>query len=251
MRSSINYSSLLAHALNAKHTDLTVSSATLLNLLSEPQVMNGVTFPPQLQNLPSDADIVTVTGGGNDMGYIGGMIMESINQYAALRLMKWLASFFTPVAVLGAASEDETADRFGQVLDRIHSTAPNAKVLLVEYNTLLGTDAEPCSSDLPLTGKQIQKFRDMAASLQRAYAKAVKGRETWVALIPIAGESQHHGIGSEEPWVDGFSFGMMLAKKIPYHPNAAGMKAVESICLKVLREKGWVDDGADAEKSKL
>lgn len=213
--------------------------------------MNGVTFPPQLQGLPSDADIVTVTGGGNDMGYIGSMIMDSIEQYPVLRAMKWFASLFTAPAPLGAASEDETVERFGQVLDHIHSTAPTAKILLVEYLALLGSNVTSSTKELPLAEEQMQKFRDIAASLQRAYARAIRGREDWVALAPVAAESQHHGIGSEEPWVDGFSLSMMLAKKVPYHPNAAGMEAVKSMCLKVLREKRWVEDGGDAGRSKL
>jgi lysophospholipase L1-like esterase len=72
-RSSINYPSLLAKSLGAHHTDLSVSGATLLNLsITRQKVFLGEEFQPQVEGVPEDADVVTITGGGNDLGYIGG-----------------------------------------------------------------------------------------------------------------------------------------------------------------------------------
>lgn len=68
MRSTVNYPSFLAKRLDAKLTDLTVSGATLLNVLDTPQGMLK-SFRPQVDGVTSDADIVTITAGGNDMGY--------------------------------------------------------------------------------------------------------------------------------------------------------------------------------------
>ena len=67
-RSHQNYACLLAKALGAQHTDLTVSGATTDNILSIPQVtglnpLNRFTFPPQIEGLPEDADLVTITAG--------------------------------------------------------------------------------------------------------------------------------------------------------------------------------------------
>ena len=68
LRSGNNYAHQLAKKLNASLLDLTVSGATLLNVASEPQTMFGHTFAAQMDSLPSNADIVTLTAGGNDLG---------------------------------------------------------------------------------------------------------------------------------------------------------------------------------------
>jgi hypothetical protein len=70
-RSGNNYASLLAKRLDARLTDLTVSGATLLNVLKVRQeTVFGGDFAPQLDELPSDADIVLLTAGGNVSDHI-------------------------------------------------------------------------------------------------------------------------------------------------------------------------------------
>ena len=68
MRSGANNAHLLATTLGADLTDLTVSGATTANILDEPQLSRtGVRYPPQVSGLPAEADLVTVTAGGNDL----------------------------------------------------------------------------------------------------------------------------------------------------------------------------------------
>ena len=73
MRSTRNYPHLLANALGAHLVDLTVSGATTANILHTPQqTMTGREFAPQLNGVPFDADLVTITAGGNDIQFIAG-----------------------------------------------------------------------------------------------------------------------------------------------------------------------------------
>jgi lysophospholipase L1-like esterase len=62
MRSGRNYPHLLADALGAQLTDLTVSGATTSTILDTSQRV-----PPQLTQLPADADLVLITAAGNDL----------------------------------------------------------------------------------------------------------------------------------------------------------------------------------------
>lgn len=72
MRSGANYAHLLAQRLGARLTDLTVSGATTETILDAPQTAwNGLRIPPQIGGLPADAELVTLTAGGNDLGFIG------------------------------------------------------------------------------------------------------------------------------------------------------------------------------------
>src|ERR1700712_5049402 len=73
-RSRRNYPHLVAEALGADLVDLTVGGATTATILDEPQTtQSGVQFEPQINGVPTEASIVTVTAGGNDLGLIGSM----------------------------------------------------------------------------------------------------------------------------------------------------------------------------------
>jgi len=206
-RSGQNYPHLLAKHLNADLTDLTVSGATLLNITVDSQSTPfSETFPPQVSGLPEDTNIVTVTAGGNDLGYIGGMISDACG-----------AELQSPLL-----SPSQLEERFGGVLDVIHKRAPRARVYLVEYLAVLGPDTKP-NQDIPLNKERIEHYRKVAAVLQHAYAVAEESRSDWCERVPIHELSQEHALGSKEPWVGGFETGPLL------HPNLDGMKAVAKI----------------------
>ena len=101
-RSSNNYPNLFARKLNldpkdpVQFLDLTVSSATLLNLISDPQAAGSTTFPPQVDLLPDLApgddgsDVyITITGGGNDLFYIGSMFAYTLKHTLWGRFVRW------------------------------------------------------------------------------------------------------------------------------------------------------------------
>ena len=227
-RSASNYAHLLATKFNAKLTDLSVSGSTLLDILNNSQVVWGHRFPPQVEALPEDADIVLILSGGNDISYIGGLLHDSINAYFILRLAQRVLSYFTQAQYcVNSLGEEQLIQRYGATLDAIHAKAPKALVVVVEYLTLLGSDVQP-NVDVPFGASRLEYHRQVAAKLQRATAKAVEGREQWCRKIPIAELSDAHGIGSEQPWVWGFGLGL-LSNKTPYHPNFEGMRAVADI----------------------
>ncbi|MEO6794143.1 MAG: GDSL-type esterase/lipase family protein, partial [Mycobacterium sp.] len=65
-RSARNYPHLVADALNLDLVDVTFSGATSAHLLTERQL--GA--PPQVEALDGSETLVTVTIGGNDVGYV-------------------------------------------------------------------------------------------------------------------------------------------------------------------------------------
>jgi hypothetical protein len=199
-----NYAHLVASNLGATLSDLSASGSTLLSMNS------------QITRIPSNTDIVTVTSGGNDIGYIGGLMTDSMG----------LGGF-------GGGSSLSTAqliERFNDALAKIHNKAPKAKVYLVEYLTILGPDVIP-DSNVPFNAARVEYHRSVAATLQKATMTAAEGKD-WVERIPVAEASQAHGIGSTEPWVNG-NRGVGA-----WHPNAAGMKAVADILFGRIKGKG-------------
>jgi lysophospholipase L1-like esterase len=193
-----NYARILAGRLNASIADLSVSGSTLLSMGS------------QISKLPKNADIITITSGGNDLNYIGGLSMGTTGT--------------------SSLSEPQFLKRWEDVLANIHTASPKAVVYLVEYLTILGPDVKP-GATVSMNAAAVEYHQGVAAKLQRGTAKAAEGKD-WVKDVPVAKLSQTHGLGSAEPWVNGA--GMSGAKGsgglgAAWHPNAAGMKAIANI----------------------
>jgi lysophospholipase L1-like esterase len=151
-RSSINYPSLLAKSLGARHTDLSVSGATLLNLSSTRQkVFLGEEYPPQVEGVPEDADVVTITGGGNDLGYIGRMMMANASSITKMLgpVIAWVMGHDLSAP---PPDEAEMVRRFQAVYDEIHARAPRAQILLVGYPALFGILADETNTPYTSSG---------------------------------------------------------------------------------------------------
>ncbi|RMX79591.1 hypothetical protein D0869_08196 [Hortaea werneckii] len=220
MRSGRNYPSQLAKSLKAELTDLTSSGATLLEVLEESQTtFCGEILSPQLSRLSSDTDIVTLTGGGNDLGYSKGMLYDAFLSFSGP--MRNMARNLLSEPKTGI-SIDELVDRFTAVFDAVHHTAPKAKVYLVQYISIFGTDSRP-GPGLPLTWEQIGFYRQMGVLLDRAYEKAAVLRADFVELVPVASFSEGHEVGSTEPWISEFTWKNGM---IQFHPNVAGHTAI-------------------------
>jgi lysophospholipase L1-like esterase len=226
-RSTLNYAHLLAERLDADLIDVTASGATLLNIIDSPQTLPFRIFskpvPPQLDALPSDVDVVTITAGGNDVGYSAGMVFDSIR-----------ASLLGPPedSVVAARSGtpngttvDEVMNRLVDIIDRVKKRAPGATVYLVQYINVFGSNTRP-RQGTPLSQAQIEYHRKQGDHLARAFSLAAEARPG-TKLVDVRTLSNGHEVGSEKAWVSGFSWlGMFFNRVVPYHPNAEGHKAV-------------------------
>ncbi|MEP6843688.1 MAG: GDSL-type esterase/lipase family protein, partial [Pseudolysinimonas sp.] len=73
-----NYPHLVATELGLSLTDVSFSGATITGLLNGETTIQGYRMPPQVDALTPDTRLVTITGGGNDVGYIGRIMMGSM-----------------------------------------------------------------------------------------------------------------------------------------------------------------------------
>jgi lysophospholipase L1-like esterase len=229
-RSERNYAALLAKRLQARHTDLSVSGATLLHLLSDSQTCMGTVFDPQIDHLPADADLVTITCGGNDIGYIGKTNRAVQSQTYFGQIINYTKSFSLP----NHASEDELVRRYQAVVRAVRAKAPHAKILLVEYLTLLGPDVKNDSTFLMSSGDLVS-CRLVEKELRRGYLKAAEVDDN-CEVVHIGELSEEHGIGSNDPWVNGCTWAMKWRGESTLHPNERGMQAVAEILHKHLVE---------------
>jgi lysophospholipase L1-like esterase len=241
-RSGANYAHVLASRLGARLTDLSVSGATLKNVLCEPQVtrLQGKEFPPQVAGLSADVDVVTVTAGGNDVGYIGGVVRDALGATFWGRILRVLLARWLSIPEPGLVLEaEDVKERFIEVIDAVRRVSPKCRIFLVEYLTLFGRNTRP-GVDVSLDGEQIRHHQDVARMLNEAYRLAAEARPECCSVIPVAELSEGHDVGSVEPWVEGFGFWMLVRGKAPFHPNEKGMRAVVDVLYQELKHHGEV-----------
>ena len=228
MRSGRNYPHQVAAALDLRLIDATVSGATTATVLRKPQRTLLGPVPPQIRSLVPDAALVTITVGGNDLGYIGGLTGGSV-----VTTLAELPLLLGPVrsALRGRArfatspsAHERVAGSIAEVVEQVRATAPAARIVLVDYLTVVGSHAHR-SRALPLTPEEQELVRRTADGLAAAFVTAAA--DTGVELVRASAASIDHGVGAPEPWVTGFEWGNpLLGGRIPYHPNLAGMTAV-------------------------
>jgi hypothetical protein len=237
-RSGANFAHIVSKRVGATLTDLSVCGATLLHLLDTPQDAGGRRFAPQVDDLPTDSEVVLVLGGGNDIGYVGGLFEDTLSR-------SWLGS--VALYLRGADQDREAraqlqldveglAQRYATVLDAIHSKAPDARVLVVEYQTVLGSDTRP-GQDVVFGADRVAHHREVAARLLEATGKAVRGREDWCSTVAVAAPSEEHAIGSTDPWISGFSW-KLFYQGGAYHPRPEGMSAIADLIYEKLVQLG-------------
>ncbi len=225
-RSGNNYASLVTRDLGADLRDVSCSGATTANVLTTGQ--SGQ--PPQISGVTSSTTMVTATIGGNDVDYLG-----SLNAYTCQDRGG------TACGAVDRAAIDKTfgelAGRMEKIVDAVRDVAPQAKVYLVDYFTVL-PDSGACAG-VPLTSDQLTYERSIATRLSAATATAASA--TGATLVDLAAASHGHDACSAVPWVE---TGQPAAGRAAYHPNEAGMRGAARAVEEALSSSGQLHSAA-------
>jgi lysophospholipase L1-like esterase len=233
MRSGANYAHLLAESLGADLIDLTVSGATTANILDSPQqTMGGMEYPPQVSGLPANADLVTITAGGNDMRFIGSMLYAAwVKAEPDGSITQILAeSFGGGIPEVAEAEVDAVADGLVRIVSAVREHATAARIVLVDYLTIV-TDRTPTGIGDPFSADELAALLRIQKSLAKAHrvAAARSGSD----LLAVSALSGDHGVESARPWV----YGLQLnpdTTMASFHPNRYGMQAVADELVRML-----------------
>jgi lysophospholipase L1-like esterase len=214
-RSQVNYAHLVAAKLGLELVDVTFGGTTTTDILAS-----------QVPFVTPDTRLVTITGGGNDVGFVPALLLPSLPK---------------PFALLGSArrvrriGEELDANfatmeaNFAKIVEGIHAIAPACRVVLVEYLTVLPPDASTPTP--PLSAESAAFARGIGARLSE-----VTARVPWAEFVALGAASADHHAWSTVPWTMGFRFGMKGGAA--YHPNAAGMAAVADLVVAQLGSDG-------------
>lgn len=231
-RSALNYPHLIARVLELDLVDVTYSGATTAHVLVEPQ--NGA--PPQVETLDGTEALVTITIGGNDVGYVPALMAASLPR--TLRRLPVLGPSIQ--SVLDPVARDQALSLVGSALSavgaEVRRRAPAARVLFVDYLTLLppaGVQAPP------LTPAEADLGRHVAEKLAEITESAAI--ESGCEIVRAGLASRDHHAWSAEPWTNGAvslagtAASLLNRGPAPFHPNAAGMRAVADLVVEQLR----------------
>jgi len=225
MRSKRNYAHLLADRLGAQLVDLTVSGATTATILDTPQITAGGTQdPPQIHGLPAGADLVTLTAGGNDLQFAASMLYEAWSRTdPSSPIVTMMAPQFpNGIPAPTAATIDTMAQGLVHIVREVRSRAVNARVILVDYLTVL-SEATGTDDDWPFLAEQTAAFGRIQDGIAQGYRIAAD--HAGVEVLRASALSAGHALGSSEPWVFGFQPALETTAW-SFHPNEKGMTAV-------------------------
>ena len=221
-RSARNYAHLVAEHLNLDLVDVTFSGATTAHVLHEQQR----SAQPQIEALDGSEELVTITIGGNDVGYVPLLMAASLPAMARRLLAGRVRELFDRGARERAL--DDVADSLHAVGTAVRRRAPRARVIFVDYLTLLPAEGAPAA---PLSVEHADLGRFVGARLEGVTAAAAQA--TGCELVRAGHASRDHDGWSADPWA--VAAGLPLPwRPAPFHPNAAGMRAVADLILELV-----------------
>ena len=221
LRSDHNYAHLTAAAKSLTLTDVSCSGATT-NDMTEAQNVEPGPNPPQFNGLNAGTNVVSVTIGGNDIGFTE--IIENCITYNP---------FSSPCKnQYDSGGHDQLAERIENAapkvaagLQGIHAHAPSARVFVVNYPDILPTGSG-CWPTVPLAFGDVPFLHATEEHLnQMVAAQAVANNAT---VVDWYGASVGHDAckSSSVRWVEPLIPSELTA---PVHPNKAGMAGAAAL----------------------
>lgn len=220
-RSADNYPARLLSEARITGQDVSCAGAVTEDVLSA----GGV--PAQLDTLTTDTDLVTLSIGGNDIGFgdIVGCFFQSMNSGRTSNCVE--------------AGTGPTSDRLGELPDRldlihreIEERTDGARVIVTGYLPMIAT-GDDCTELTSISPADREWVIDLTGELNRVVGEAAERNGAEMVLPADAG--QHTGcVPPEQRWVDFFG---SATGAYPMHPTAAGQAAMAQAVLAELSDR--------------
>lgn len=224
-RSTENYPSLVAEALDLTLTDVSCGGASSADVLQA-----GRGLPAQIDAVTEQSKVVTVSVGGNDFGLYGNLIgtCPNVSKPGAPG-----APCRDLIATDVGSAIPAIGKKIGTVLDAVRTKAPRAEILVVGYPRLMPRSGT--CKNTPYAKGDVAWLSSVESDLSAAMASAAAS--AGVAFVPMHARSKGHDLCSgDAAWVNGLEpptgDGAFL------HPNAAGEKAMADAVAKELEKAG-------------
>jgi lysophospholipase L1-like esterase len=183
-RSTGNYAHLVARALGLDLHDVTFSGATTSDILGPAPGGRAA----QLDAVTPETSLVTITAGGNDVGFVPRLTLASLPW--PLRMLPPVTARVNALGETGATDErfEQLERNLAAIAGRLRDRAPAGRVLVVDYLSILPPDGlappSPPPTDITAWGRAIAAR--LAATTQAAAGPRPRGRSA--STCPCAEE---------------------------------------------------------------
>ena len=217
LRSDHNYAHLAAPTIGLTLRDVTCSGAKTDHMTQQQNVEPGPN-PPQFNALDAETTVVTLTIGGNDIGF--SEVAQScitINPFSHPCLDKYSAGGKDQLAERIAA----TAPKVAAVLQGIHARSPLAKIYVLNYPAIFPETGFGCWPQMPVGFLDVPYLRQTEKNLNNMLA--TQAAANGATLVNWYNASIGHDAckGSLTRWVEPL---VPTQPAAPIHPNLAGMQ---------------------------
>jgi lysophospholipase L1-like esterase len=218
LKSDHNFPNLAAPAIGLPLTDISCSGAETEDMTAPQEVEFDGPNPPQFSALDAGTAVVSVTIGGNDIGF--SEIAESCitaNPFATPCRDKYDAGGEDVIAARIA----ETAPKVAAVLKGIRQRSPDARVFVLNYAAIFPETGFGCWPQMPIGYGDVPYLRAKQKELNAMIARQAQKRGA--TLVDWYGASVGHD-ACKDPlvrWVEPLA---PVNPAAPIHPNLAGME---------------------------
>lgn len=223
LKSSNNYPRLAAPSIGLTLRDASCSGAKTDHMTNPQNVDPDGPNPPQFNSLDATTTVVSVTIGGNDIGFsevAQGCI--TVNPFSTPCKDKYTAGGKDQLAERIAA----TAPKIAAVLQGIHTRSPSAEVFVLNYPAIFPETGFGCWPQMPIGFGDVPYLRSTEQKLNAMLA--TQAAANGATLVDWYKASIGHDAckGSSTRWVEPLVPGELAA---PIHPNKAGMQGAATV----------------------
>ncbi|MET9324123.1 SGNH/GDSL hydrolase family protein [Streptomyces sp. NPDC003038] len=224
MRSHRNYPALVNAALTpTAHKDVTCGGATTVHMTSA----QHPSAPPQLDALGAGTDLVTLTIGGNDVGFAG-IIVRCVTLGVFNPGGSPCKSSYTWTGTDQLATAlNSTAPKIAATLEGIRQRAPKARILVTGYPAILPDDGTNCPWVVSIAKGDAPWLRDTHKRLNAVIASQAAAHGA--VYVDTYTKSVGHDIckPAGTRWMEP----LIATDAAAFHPNAAGEQAMANAVL--------------------
>jgi lysophospholipase L1-like esterase len=229
LKSDHNYPHLSAGGIGLPLRDPSCSGAKTDHMTQQQNVDPDGPNPPQFNSLDGSTTVVSLTIGGNDIGF--SEVAQSCITYNP---------FSHPCQdKYNSGGVDQlhnrivaTAPKVAAVLQGIHARSPAARVFLVNYPAIFPETGNGCWPQMPISFSDAPYLRAKEQELNQMLATQAAANGATLVSWYAASIGHDACKSSSTRWVEPLVPGNSAA---PIHPNAAGMQGAANVLVSAVR----------------
>lgn len=224
LRSDRSYPTLVAADLGLELVDATCPGATTANIVAEAQDIGlADPLPPQIDSVASDAALITITVGGNDIAYTttaaachaqGDDCVGAVDEAAVREELEQLPG------------------RLASMYSTVRERAPDARIVLVTYPKLIPPEGVACEA-LGLGEGGVGLVGGLGEDLQQAFLDSIESADVTLVDVYAATDGQGPCAGPDQAWISDAD----AVDTAPYHPTAVGHRAMADLILAAVQSE--------------